>query len=131
MGVRGSEITICRKFCVLAKWMITFVVLHEMYRSSRPEVFLRKGQIYRRTQCSNFTEEHPCWSVISIKSLCNFIEIALWHWCSSVNLLHIFRTPFPKNTSWWLLLNVVCSITLFEKGTTELKWFFSCLEICN
>ena len=88
-------------------------------------------QIYRRTQCSKFTEEHPCWSVISIKSLCNFIEIALWHWCSSVNLLHIFRTPFPKNTSWWLLLNVVCSITLFEKGTTELKWFFSCLEVCN
>ena len=26
-------------------------------------------------------------------------EIALWHWCSPGNLLHIFRTPFPKNTS--------------------------------
>ena len=29
----------------------------------------------------------------------NFIEIALWHECSPVNLLHIFRAPFPKNTS--------------------------------
>ena len=35
--------------------------------------------------------------------LCNFIEIALRHGCSPVNLLHIFRTPFPKNTSGWLL----------------------------
>ena len=36
--------------------------------------------------------------------LCNFIGIALQHECSPVNLLHIFRTPFPKNTSCWLLL---------------------------
>ena len=29
----------------------------------------------------------------------NFIEITLWDGCSPVYLLHIFRTPFPKNTS--------------------------------
>ena len=46
-----------------------------------------------------FTREHPCRKVISIKLLCYFIEIALWHECSPVNLLHIFRAPFPKNTS--------------------------------
>ena len=46
-------------------------------------------QIYMRT---------PCQSLISVKVLCNFIEIALWHGCSPVNLLHIFRTPFPKKT---------------------------------
>ena len=34
----------------------------------------------------------------------NFIEIALRHEYSSVNLLHIFRTPFPKNIYGWLLL---------------------------
>ena len=27
----------------------------------------------------------------------NFIEITLWHGCYPVNLLHIFRTTFPKN----------------------------------
>ena len=32
------------------------------------------------------------------------IEITLWHACSPVNLLHIFRTPFPKNNSGGLLL---------------------------
>ena len=34
----------------------------------------------------------------------NFIEIALRHGCSPVNVLHIFRTPFQQNTSEWLLL---------------------------
>ena len=28
----------------------------------------------------------------------NFIETALRHGCSVVNLLHIFRTIFPRNT---------------------------------
>ena len=36
--------------------------------------------------------------------LCNFIEIALRHGSSPVNLLHIFRTPFLNDTSEWLLL---------------------------
>ena len=39
------------------------------------------------------------------KLLCHFIEIALQHESSPVNLLHIFRTTFSKNTSVWLLLN--------------------------
>ena len=34
----------------------------------------------------------------------NFVEITLRHGCSPVNLLHIFRTPFLKNTSGRLLL---------------------------
>ena len=52
--------------------------------------------------CSKFTGEHPYWSAILIKLLCllcTFIEIALRHGCSPVNLLHIFKIPFPKNTS--------------------------------
>ena len=36
-----------------------------------------------------------------------FIKITLRHGCSPVNLLHIFRTPFPKNTSGQLLLKAV------------------------
>ena len=34
----------------------------------------------------------------------NLIEITLRHGCSAVHLLHVFRTPFPKNTSGGLLL---------------------------
>ena len=57
----------------------------------------------------------------SIKLLCNFIEITHRHECSPVNLLHIFRTPFPKNTSRWLLLNFHISRVLISqkvKGVT-------------
>ena len=33
-------------------------------------------------------------------------QITVWHGCSSVNLLHIIRTSFPKNTSGGLLLEI-------------------------
>ena len=69
-------------------------------RSSRPEVFSGKGvlKIY-----SKFTGGHSWRSAISVGLLCKFIEIAIWHECSSLNLLYIFRTPFPKDTSGRLL----------------------------
>ena len=73
-----------------------------MKGSSHPEVFLGKDV---RKICSKFTGEHPCRSVISIKLQSKFIEITIRHGCSPVNLLHIFRAAFPKNTSGWLLLN--------------------------
>ena len=70
-------------------------------RSSHPEVFLGKGVL---KIWSKFTGEHPCRSVISVKLQSNFIEITLWHGCSPINLLHILRTPFPRNTSGWPLI---------------------------
>ena len=49
---------------------------------------------------------------------CDFNKVAkqLRHGCSAVNLLHIFRTPFPKNTFEWLLLFFLSfsSLTLFK-----------------
>ena len=39
-----------------------------------------------------------------VKLLSNFFEITLPRGSSPVNLLHIFRTPFPKNTSVVLFL---------------------------
>ena len=44
--------------------------------------------------------------------LSNFIEIAIRYGCSPVNLLHIFRTPFLRNFSWWLLLDKFKSIVV-------------------
>ena len=43
-------------------------------------------------------------------------QIALWHGRSPVNLLHIFRIPFPKNTSEWLLLLVLTNIINSDKS---------------
>ena len=84
-------------------------------RSSHQEVFLKKGD---PKICSKFTGDHPCRSAIS----CNFIEIVLRHECSSVNLLHIFRKPCPKNTSgccFWKIL----TFYIFNKE------FKNCLSI--
>ena len=79
-------------------------------RSSHLEVFLERCIL---KICSKLTGEHPCRSVNCnficsfIDLLCNFIEVTFRHGCSPVNLPHIFRTPFTKNTSGQLLL---CSV---------------------
>ena len=75
---------------------------NQFFRSSPPELFLLRKrcsenmqQIYRRI---------PMPKVDSIKLLCNFIDTKLGHGCSPVNLLLIFRAPFPESTSEGLLL---------------------------
>ena len=73
-------------------------------------MFLGKGVPKR---CSKFTGEHLCRSAISVKLQSNFIEITLQHGSSPVNLLHIFRTPFLKNTSGRLLVDNDTEISLF------------------
>ena len=45
--------------------------------------------------------------------LCDAIETRLWHVCSPVNMLHIFRTPFNKNTYRGLLLSLTYAISEF------------------
>ena len=60
--------------------------------------------------CSKFTGEPSCRSVISVKLKfieSNFMEMTLRHGCSSVNLLYIFRIPFPNNISGWLVLQIL------------------------
>ena len=75
---------------------LVYLRLNANARSSHLGVLLEKGflKIY-----SKFTGEYPRRIVILIKLL------ALRHGCFPVNLLHIFRTPIPKNTSGRLLLN--------------------------
>ena len=72
--------------------------------------------------CSKFSGERPCRSAISIKLLSNFIEIALRHGCSPVNLLHIcsmiFTTPFPRNNYGRLLLK--SSLSMFLQFYTRI-----------
>ena len=75
---------------------------HPFVASSCPEVSLGKGVL---KISSKLTGEEPCRSAISIKLLSNFVKIVLRHGYSSVNLLHIFRTLFLKNTCGRLLLN--------------------------
>ena len=79
------------------KW--SFEVIHEKclsFRSSHPEVFLEKKVFW--TYAANLQENiHP-------KQL-YWNHTSAWHGCSPLNLLHIFRKPFLKNSSGGLLLN--------------------------
>ena len=78
------------KICVLG---INIFLTEQMPRdqdANNQRCFFKKGVL---KICSKFTREHLCRSVISMKLLCNFIEITLWWGCSLVNLLHIFRKP--------------------------------------
>ena len=102
------------------------VLLHwsKTLRGSPPKAFLEKDTL---KICGEFTGEHPCQRVISIKLLCTFFEITLWHGSSPVNLLHIFRTPFLKNTSGGLLLNPLqigshCPTESENKAFSNIIW---------
>ena len=51
--------------------------------------------------------------------------IPLRHGCSPVNLLHVFRTPFLKNTSVWLLLKLFLSCLNLILTTSTLTFTFT------
>ena len=96
--------TICSLFYMHCRFKSPeYATNRNNFRSIHQEVFLGKDVL---KICNQFPGDHPCQSAISIKLLFNFIEITLQHVCSPVNLLHIFRTPFLKNKSRWLLLQL-------------------------
>ena len=53
---------------------------------------------------------------------CDFNKVA-WHGGSPVNLLHIFRTPFPRNTPGWLLLQYVSGRFFLSLERFDLTFF--------
>ena len=55
-----------------------------------------------RKRCSENMQQIDRWTPMPKR---DFNKVAK-HGCSPVNLLHIFRTPFPKNTSGQLLLHI-------------------------
>ena len=71
-------------------------------------------QIYRRTPMSKY----------DFNKVAKQLEIPLRHGCSPVNLLHVFRTTFSRNTSGWLLLSqskVSKNISLNETARTSVS----------
>ena len=59
------------------------------------------------------------------KAACNFVEITLRHGCTTLNLLHIFRTPFTKNTSRWLLLPLTFNRVISQNVKFYIRDLFS------
>ena len=83
-------------------------------------------------KCRSSLSEHPCRSVISISLWSNFTEISLRHWCSAVNVLHIFRTHFSKNISGGMLLQVKRNGTWLKNNdrNSRVSIFFKIAFLC-
>ena len=67
--------------------------------------------------------------MISANLLCSFIEITLRHGCSPANWLHIFRTPFPKNTYGGLLLTRTISVICSKLITRHQRLWHRCFPV--
>ena len=89
------------------------MTLVQSYWSNMEDVNLRK-QSSRGVLWKKFSENmHQIYRKTPMAT-CDFgkiakqlnIEITLWHKCSSVNLMHIFRTHFHSNSYEGLLLNL-------------------------
>ena len=67
------------------------------FRSSRPEMFCKKGVLRNFTK---FTGKHLCQSLF-FKSLrpATLLKKRLWHRCFPVNFVKFLRIPFWKNSS--------------------------------
>ena len=95
--------------------LITYCTcLLTQHESSPPEMFLGKAFLKKY---STFTGEHPCQSVILIKLLCSFIEIAFWQtWVFSCRFAAYFQNTFFLRTSmesyfWYYLLHVFTNVS--------------------
>ena len=83
-----------------------FLPLFCNIRSSRPEVFCKKGVL---RNFKKFTGKHLCQCLFLNKvaglSPATLLKKRLWHRCFPVNLAKFLRTPFFREHLWWLLFN--------------------------
>ena len=85
-----------------------FPFLHSLgYRSSRPEVFCKKGGLRNFTK---FSGKHLCQRLFFNKvaglRTATLLKKRLWHKCFPVNFAKFQRTPFLTEHLRWLLLRV-------------------------
>ena len=68
-----------------------------IFRTSRPEVFCKKGVLRNFTK---FTRKHLCLRPATL------LKKRLWHRYFPVHFVKFLRTPFFMEHLWWLLLTI-------------------------
>ena len=96
----------------MAFWHVSGGIEME-YKHEMAEQYKSQKQPSRGVLRERFSEKMLQISKRTPMPKCNFIEIALRYGCSPVNLSHVFKLPFPKNSSGRLLLKL--EISCFEK----------------
>ena len=84
-----------------------FASFFQVFRSSRLEVFCKKGAV---RNFAKYTGKHLCQSLFFNKALglrpVTLLKKRLWRWCFSVSFAKFLRTPFHTERLWWLLLGI-------------------------
>ena len=88
-----------------SQWSDHFIICS--YRSSRPEVFCKKGVL---KILAKFTGKHLCQSLFFNKVAglrpATLFKKRLWYMCFPMNFSTFLRTPFFIEHLWWLLLQL-------------------------
>ena len=110
MKITAMKVTKDVKELILEVTLVKMRFQIKFLRSSRPEVFYKKGVL------RNFAK-------VTGKNLCQslFIKKRLWHSCFPVNFAKFLRTPFLQNTSG----GCFCK----RKKNTPLHLFWFCSKI--
>ena len=98
----------------------------QKYRSSRLEVFCRKG-VHRNFE--KFTEKHLCQSLLFNKVAglkhVTLLKKRLWHSCFPVNFSKFLRTPSVTEHLRWLLLKTSVNQPIFREELVDLQLYYS------
>ena len=94
----------CTKFSFL---FFLLTVLFNNLQNSHQRCSMKKGVLRNFTK---FTGKHLCQRLLFNKVAglrpATLLKMSLWHRCFPVNFVKFLRTPFLKNTSGRLLLNL-------------------------
>ena len=84
------------------------------FRSSRPEVFSKKGVL---TNFKKFTGKDLCQSLFfdKVAGLSLQLEKRLWQMCFPVNFVKFLKTPFFIEHPRWMLLSFNIKLKMFLK----------------
>ena len=87
------------------KQVLSIFLLSHFFRSSRPEVFFKKGVL---RNLPKLTGKHLCQILFFNKVAglrpATLLKKGLWYRCFLVNFLKFLRAPFFIEHLWWLLL---------------------------
>ena len=105
------------------KTIATTCQIPNINRSSRPDVFFKKGVLKNFTK---LTGKHLCQSLFFNKvtglTPATLLEKRRWHSYFPVNFVKFLRTPFPIGHLWLLLLDVaVCGYYVMDKLLQNLR----------
>ena len=98
----------------------------QKYRSSRLEVFCRKGVL---GNFGNFTGKHLCGGLLFNKvaglRTVTLLKKRFWYRCFPVNFSKFLKTPFITENLSWLLLKTPVNQLIFREELVDLQLYYS------